>query len=89
MGKGDKKTKRGKIIIGSYGKKRPKKKNTFKVEAKPTQKTKPAIKAEKAAPKPKEVETKPKATAKAETKPKTTKKAEPKEKKETAKKDKE
>ena len=28
MGKGDKKTKRGKIIMGSYGKLRPRKKNT-------------------------------------------------------------
>lgn len=27
MGKGDKKTKRGKIIMGSYGKLRPRKKN--------------------------------------------------------------
>ncbi|WP_257656470.1 30S ribosomal protein THX [Parapedobacter lycopersici] len=26
MGKGDKKTKRGKIVAGSYGKKRPRKK---------------------------------------------------------------
>ncbi len=30
MGKGDKKTKRGKIFAGSYGKSRPKKKNSSK-----------------------------------------------------------
>ncbi|MEM6697210.1 MAG: 30S ribosomal protein THX [Bacteroidota bacterium] len=30
MGKGDKKTKKGKIKRGSFGKSRPKKKNTFK-----------------------------------------------------------
>ena len=30
MGKGDKKTKKGKIIKGSYGKTRPKKKKTVK-----------------------------------------------------------
>lgn len=29
MGKGDKRTKRGKIIKGSYGKTRPKKKNAI------------------------------------------------------------
>jgi 30S ribosomal protein S31 len=39
MGKGDKKTKRGKIIMGSYGKNRPRKKkekeaNSAKVEEK-------------------------------------------------------
>ncbi|WP_310992719.1 30S ribosomal protein THX [Aequorivita marina] len=35
MGKGDKKTKRGKINIGSYGKLRPKRKK-FNVRPKPT-----------------------------------------------------
>lgn len=42
MGKGDKKTKRGKIAAGSYGKKRPRKsdkKETEKTEAKPTKAT--------------------------------------------------
>ncbi|RZT00163.1 30S ribosomal protein THX [Aquimarina brevivitae] len=35
MGKGDRKTKRGKIHIGSYGRKRPRKKSTMvsKIEA--------------------------------------------------------
>ena len=32
MGKGDKRTKKGKIISGSYGKARPKKSNKPKVE---------------------------------------------------------
>ncbi|MEO8073971.1 MAG: 30S ribosomal protein THX [Acidobacteriota bacterium] len=32
MGKGDKKSKRGKIFAGSYGKTRPKKKNNKKSE---------------------------------------------------------
>ena len=34
MGKGDKKTKRGKIVIGSYGVRRAKKRKTFKVKPK-------------------------------------------------------
>jgi len=34
MGKGDKKSKRGKIILGSYGKKRPARKQTIKVPLK-------------------------------------------------------
>ncbi len=34
MGKGDKKTRRGKIIMGSYGKKRPRKHPKQKVEDK-------------------------------------------------------
>ncbi|MBD1426779.1 30S ribosomal protein THX [Sphingobacterium arenae] len=34
MGKGDKKTRRGKIIAGSYGKKRPKKHPKEKVQNK-------------------------------------------------------
>ncbi len=40
MGKGDKRTRRGKIFVGSFGKTRPKrKKATVKpVEAKPTKK---------------------------------------------------
>lgn len=39
MGKGDKKTKKGKIIIGSYGVKRQKKKNSIsKTEVKPKKK---------------------------------------------------
>ena len=37
MGKGDKRSKRGKIILGSHGKSRPKKvKETVVAEAKPT-----------------------------------------------------
>ncbi len=34
MGKGDKKTRRGKVIIGSYGKLRPRRKK-FKIKTKP------------------------------------------------------
>ena len=33
MGKGDKKTRRGKVTAGSYGKKRPRKSGTSKVAA--------------------------------------------------------
>ena len=54
MGKGDKKTKRGKIVIGSYGKRRPRK-------------DKPTMDASATKPK---AEVKPKAKAKAEPKPK-------------------
>ncbi|MDX9694391.1 MAG: 30S ribosomal protein THX [Bacteroidales bacterium] len=59
MGKGDKKTKRGKIVIGSYGKRRPRKdKPTMAAPAaKPKAEVKPKVKA-KAEPK---VESKPKA----------------------------
>ena len=54
MGKGDKKTKRGKIVIGSYGKRRPRKdKATIAAPAaKPKAEVKPKVKA-KAEPKPK------------------------------------
>lgn len=38
MGKGDKKTKRGKIIMGTYGKLRPRKKSNAPVAAKPAKK---------------------------------------------------
>lgn len=34
MGKGDKKTRKGKIIMGSYGKKRPRKHPKIKVDDK-------------------------------------------------------
>lgn len=68
MGKGDKKTKRGKIVLGSYGVRRSRKKKSA-VAAIPS-KSKPAVKAEA---KPK---AEPKAKAKAEpkeaTKPKKT-----------------
>lgn len=43
MGKGDKKTRRGKIAIGSYGIRRPKKKNKVKkveIKKKPKKETK-------------------------------------------------
>lgn len=40
MGKGDKKTKKGKIIKGSYGVVRPKKKKTQEVAAKNSKKKK-------------------------------------------------
>ena len=84
MGKGDKKTKKGKISMGSYGKKRPKKKKTsaikpkkVEVKAKPKAAPKPEVK-EKAVSKPKtevKEKTKPKTEAKAKAAPK---KAEPK-----------
>lgn len=60
MGKGDKKTRRGKIVNGSYGVRRPRKKSTPVVIAKKS-KTKPKVEA-----KPK-AETKPKAAAKSKT----------------------
>ncbi len=49
MGKGDKKTRRGKITMGSYGKRRPKKKKPAIVEVKkitPKAKVTPKPKAE-------------------------------------------
>ncbi len=70
MGKGDKKSKRGKISMGSYGVRRPRKKSTpIVITKKP--KAKPKVEA-----KPK-AETKPKAAAKtkAAAKPKATPKA--------------
>lgn len=72
MGKGDKKTRRGKITQGSYGKTRPKKSaKPAAVVEKPVK-----VKAEKAEPKPKAAP-KPKAekaaTEEKETKPKATK----------------
>ena len=48
MGKGDRKTKRGKITKGTYGVLRPRKKNKFSNESKPAKETKPK---EKPAPK--------------------------------------
>lgn len=79
MGKGDKKTKRGKIIIGSYGVRRPKKKKAAfqpadgKKEAKPK---KAAPKEEKTTTAKKTTEKKP-APKKPAAKKTTTKKAEP------------
>lgn len=46
MGKGDKKTKRGKIISGSYGVLRPKKKAITKVVTKPKKETPIKVEAE-------------------------------------------
>lgn len=40
MGKGDKKTRRGKIIRGSYGVRRPRKKYYYEEVEEPTSKTK-------------------------------------------------
>lgn len=76
MGKGDQKTRRGKLFAGSYGKRRPRKaKKSNEAEVKKTVK--------KAGPKPKATP-KTEAKPKAETKPKTTKpKAEAKPKTET------
>ena len=55
MGKGDRKSKRGKITKGTYGVLRPRKKNKFSNETKPAKETKPkakpAAKAKKSAPK--------------------------------------
>ncbi|MCD4746360.1 MAG: 30S ribosomal protein THX [Bacteroidales bacterium] len=96
MGKGDKKTKRGKIILGSYGVRRPrKKKKEFVLVDKPKEKetevlekaalpieTKATIE-EKAKSKPakkKDATKKTVTKAKASAKKTTTKKAEPKEK---------
>jgi len=45
MGKGDKRTRKGKISVGSYGKSRPKKKKV----AKPTVEEKPKTKSKKKA----------------------------------------
>ncbi len=70
MGKGDKKTKRGKIIAGSYGKSRPKKQMkpivTEVAVAEPEEK--------KASPKPKAVRSKKESSETAEEKPKTVRK---------------
>ncbi|OFX84836.1 MAG: ribosomal small subunit protein bTHX [Bacteroidetes bacterium GWF2_33_16] len=70
MGKGDKKTKRGKIILGSYGARRPRKKKTILATSAPKPKaavkSEPKVKAEhktKAKAEPKETP-KPKKTAK-------------------------
>ena len=67
MGKGDKKTRRGKVTAGSYGKTRPRKSGTSKVAA-------PKVEAK--AEKPKKA-AKPKEEV-AEEKPKTTRKKKPK-----------
>lgn len=71
MGKGDKKTRRGKITNGSYGKTRPKKSSTAVTVTEKSAKAEPVVEKPKAAAKPKT--TKPKAEA-ADTKPKTTRK---------------
>ena len=47
MGKGDKRTRRGKIFAGSFGKTRPKKKHA--VAAPPVKETKPAKRTKKQA----------------------------------------
>lgn len=67
MGKGDKKTRRGKVTAGSYGKTRPRKSGTSKVAA-PKEVEAKAEKPKKAA-KPKEetAEEKPKTTRKKKT----------------------
>lgn len=44
MGKGDKKTKRGKIVIGSHGKLRPRKKGNATVTVVPKEKKEKAAK---------------------------------------------
>lgn len=64
MGKGDKKTKKGKITIGSYGKKRRKKEKISAIKPKKVEaKAKPERPADEVAAKPK-VEVKPKVAAK-------------------------
>lgn len=66
MGKGDKKTKRGKISMGSYGVRRPRKKQKAITNAAP--KVKKAAAKPKAAPKPKPVAKKKAAPKKADKK---------------------
>ena len=65
MGKGDKKTRRGKVTAGSYGKTRPRKSGTSKVAA-PKVEAK-AEKPKKAKPKEEVAEEKPKTTRKKKT----------------------
>ena len=62
MGKGDKKTRRGKVTAGSYGKTRPRKSGTSKVVAPKAEKPKKAAK-----PKEEVAEEKPKTTRKKKT----------------------
>jgi 30S ribosomal protein S31 len=66
MGKGDKKTKRGKIVIGSYGIRRPRKKTYVPVTV---EKVSVEVKAVKEKPAVKEVKVPVEAAAKKETKP--------------------
>ena len=72
MGKGDQKTRRGKINNGSYGKSRPRKAAEAKVAVAP-KKEKPKKEAAPKVEKPKKTTTKPKAET-AEAKPKTVRK---------------
>lgn len=72
MGKGDKKTRRGKITQGSYGKTRPKKSSKAVIPVvveKPKKETAPKVEKPKKAEKPAEevVEEKPKTTRKKKT----------------------
>lgn len=72
MGKGDKKTRKGKITQGSYGKTRPRKSSKFVVPAKvekPKKETTPKVEKPKKAEKPTEelVAEKPKTTRKKKT----------------------
>ena len=69
MGKGDKKTRRGKITIGTFGVRRPRKRNKPVVVVAVKKKAKPKATAKpKAATKPKTTaKAKPKATAKTKT----------------------
>ena len=60
MGKGDKKTRRGKVTAGSYGKTRPRKSGTSKVAA-------PKVEAKAEKPKKAVAEEKPKTTRKKKT----------------------
>ena len=60
MGKGDKKTRRGKVTAGSYGKTRPRKSGTSKVAA-------PKVEAKAEKPKKAVAEEKPKPTRKKKT----------------------
>lgn len=67
MGKGDKKSRRGKITNGSYGKRRPRKSSVPVTVTETSTKAKPAAKPKTTKPKAEKTET-------AETKPKTTRK---------------
>ncbi|WP_445012730.1 30S ribosomal protein THX [Aquimarina penaris] len=82
MGRGDKKTRRGKIGIGTFGRLRPRKKKSVITAVKPKAKTTPKTKAEpKVKEEPVKEETAAKAKAKAEPKAKAAPKAKPASKK--------
>jgi len=74
MGKGDKKTRRGKITNGSYGKTRPKKSSAAVTVTEKSAKAEPVAEKPKAAAKPKTTKPKAEKAEAADTKPKTIRK---------------